>query len=81
MLRILIAASLSVALLLPLKSLAAKETKLYEALGVPPDAEDTLIKKAYRKAALWVPPLKCQVPCLDTQLIFMQLQSSSFIAI
>ncbi|CAL8467437.1 g6975 [Coccomyxa elongata] len=56
MLRILIAASLSVALLLPLRSLAAKETKLYDALGVPPDADDTLIKKAYRKAALrWHP--------------------------
>lgn len=56
-LRMLIAASLSVVLLLPLKSLAAKETKLYDALGVPPDADDTLIKKAYRKAALWVPLL------------------------
>ncbi len=52
MLRNLILASLSVVLLLPLRSLAVKETKLYDALGVPPDADDNVIKKAYRKAAL-----------------------------
>ncbi|KAK9909480.1 hypothetical protein WJX75_002926 [Coccomyxa subellipsoidea] len=38
------------------KSLAAKETKLYDALGVPPDSDENVIKKAYRKAALrWHP--------------------------
>lgn len=68
MLRILIAVSLSVALLLPLRTLAAKETKLYDALGVPPDADDTLIKKAYRKAALWV--LNCQVPPFGCSISF-----------
>lgn len=52
MLRTLILASLSVVLLLPLRSLAAKETKLYDALGVPPDSDENVIKKAYRKAAL-----------------------------
>lgn len=54
MLRLLIVAILSAALLLPAKILAAKETKFYDALGVPPDADDNVIKKAYRKAALYV---------------------------
>ena len=34
------------------KALAVRETKFYDALGVPPDADDNVIKKAYRKAAL-----------------------------
>ena len=31
---------------------AVRETKFYDVLGVPPDADEGLIKKAYRKAAL-----------------------------
>ena len=34
------------------EALAVRETKYYDALGVPPDADDNVIKKAYRKAAL-----------------------------
>ncbi|CAL5222385.1 g4741 [Coccomyxa viridis] len=38
------------------EALAVRETKFYDALGVPPDADDNVIKKAYRKAALrWHP--------------------------
>ena len=45
-------ASILMAVLLPLRSWAVRETKLYDVLGVPPDADEGLIKKAYRKAAL-----------------------------
>ena len=45
-------ASILVAVLLPLRSWAVRETKLYDVLGVPPDADEGVIKKAYRKAAL-----------------------------
>ncbi len=31
---------------------AARDRKYYDALGVPPDADEAAIKKAYRKAAL-----------------------------
>jgi hypothetical protein len=31
---------------------AARHTKFYDVLGVPPDADDNVIKKAYRKQAL-----------------------------
>jgi hypothetical protein len=34
------------------ETLAVRETKFYDALGVPPDADENVIKKAYRKAAL-----------------------------
>ena len=34
------------------EALAVRETKFYDALGVPADADDNVIKKAYRKAAL-----------------------------
>lgn len=34
------------------EALAVRETKYYDALGVPPDADENVIKKAYRKAAL-----------------------------
>lgn len=34
------------------EAVAVRETKFYDALGVPPDADETIIKKAYRKAAL-----------------------------
>lgn len=44
--------ALAVALLLPWQCLSVKETKFYDVLGVPPDADEQLIKKAYRKAAL-----------------------------
>jgi hypothetical protein len=41
-----------VAVLLPLSAWAVRETKFYDVLGVPPDADENVIKKAYRKAAL-----------------------------
>jgi preprotein translocase subunit Sec63 len=44
--------ALVVTLVLPLSSFAVKETKFYDVLGIPPDADEQLIKKAYRKAAL-----------------------------
>ena len=31
---------------------AVRETKFYDVLGVPSDADEGVIKKAYRKAAL-----------------------------
>ncbi len=31
---------------------AARETGLYDALGISPDADDATIKKAYRRQAL-----------------------------
>ncbi len=34
------------------EALAVRETKFYDALGVPPEADENVIKKAYRKAAL-----------------------------
>lgn len=34
------------------EAIAVRETKFYDALGVPPDADENVIKKAYRKAAL-----------------------------
>ncbi len=44
--------TICVALLLPWQCLSVKETQFYDTLGVPTDADEQLIKKAYRKAAL-----------------------------
>uniref|UniRef100_A0A6U1JWB2 J domain-containing protein n=1 Tax=Tetraselmis chuii TaxID=63592 RepID=A0A6U1JWB2_9CHLO len=38
--------------LLAMGASAVRDTKLYDLLGVPPDASDQMIKKAYKKRAL-----------------------------
>jgi thiol-disulfide isomerase/thioredoxin len=50
------AATALLLLLLPPLAAAVRETRLYDVLGCPPDADDRTIKRAYKKAALrWHP--------------------------